>query len=75
MNLKRTHKYRNLHLRSKSTLFFYIMIGTWEHIRIGEGSLRGKTESACFLHLGALEHHTHSSLLPRTYRDNFWNAL
>jgi hypothetical protein len=37
MNLKRTHKYRNLHLRSKSTPFFFIMIGTWEHIRIGEG--------------------------------------
>jgi hypothetical protein len=42
MNLKRTHKHRNLHLRCKLTLFFLIIIiGAWEHIRIGEGSLQG----------------------------------
>jgi hypothetical protein len=41
MNLKRTHKYRNLHLRSKLTLFFVlVIIGTWEHVRIREGSLQ-----------------------------------
>jgi hypothetical protein len=37
MNLKRTHEYRNLHLRSNRLWFFVIVIGTWEHIRIGEG--------------------------------------
>jgi hypothetical protein len=60
MNLKRTHKYRNLEV-NRLCFSFFITIGTWEHIRIGEGSLQGKTESAYFfLHLGALEHHTHT---------------
>ncbi len=36
-------------------------MGTYKDRR--KGSLQGKTESAYFLHLGALEHHTHTHTL------------